>query len=251
MARCGPRAGCSSRSGCSPRTARPWWSSSSRWNATSTGRLRLVYDSSRGSAGPRPGTTENGKAVPVEYGFLDGEVTYRAAYPLGPSQERLVSRTGSPSTASFPTTTRPAGSSCFLADPRPIGPDCVEGPAPADAEALARSIQSDPDFEATAPVAVTIGGLPALQIDVVAAPARAPARSGLQRPSRRVNEGARSTCSIFPEDRARVLAIATVADEDSFEAVLELAGAHRGLDRVPRGLKGHPSSAAWPRVCRA
>jgi hypothetical protein len=50
----------------------------------------------------------------------------------------------------------------FLADPRPIGPGCEKAPAPADAEALARSIRSDSDLEATTPEAVTIGGIPAL-----------------------------------------------------------------------------------------
>ena len=46
-----------------------------------TGRLRLVYDSSGGPDGPVPATTENGQAVPVEYRFLDGEVTSRPIRP--------------------------------------------------------------------------------------------------------------------------------------------------------------------------
>ena len=45
-----------------------------------SGRVRLDY--ARDS-----GTTENGKAVPVEYSLLDGEVTYRAAAPLAPSTD--------------------------------------------------------------------------------------------------------------------------------------------------------------------
>jgi hypothetical protein len=127
----------------------------------------------------------------------------------------------------------------MLADPRPIGPGCEEGPAPADAEALARSIRSDPDFEATAPVVVTIGGTRALQMDVVLAPGArscpwkdwndpdisemtplllkdAPFVDGPDR--------ARLYLLDLPEgSAARVLALATITDEDSFETVLESA----------------------------
>jgi len=56
-----------------------------------------------------------------------------------------------------------------LAEPLPLKTGCRQGPAPADAEALARSIRSDPDLEATAPVAVGVGGVDALRMDVVAA----------------------------------------------------------------------------------
>ena len=55
----------------------------------------------------------------------------------------------------------------LLADPRPIGPGCVEGPAPADAEALARSIGSDAEFDATAPAAEIIGGIPSRRMDLM------------------------------------------------------------------------------------
>ncbi|HXJ65703.1 MAG TPA: hypothetical protein VNN79_18250, partial [Actinomycetota bacterium] len=47
------------------------------------GRWRLGFDP-MGLDGGGPTTTENGKAVPVEYGFQGGELTYRAAYPAGP-----------------------------------------------------------------------------------------------------------------------------------------------------------------------
>ncbi len=39
------------------------------------------------ACGTGPGTTENGEAVPVEYGFLDGAVTYRATYPAAPHSD--------------------------------------------------------------------------------------------------------------------------------------------------------------------
>ena len=100
-ARRGHVAGCSSTSGCSPRTTRPWWSSASRCTAIA-GRQRIVYDL-------EGATTENGKAVPVEYSLLDGEVTYRAAAPLMPS--RRVSSTGTVAIERPRSRRRPRGSS--------------------------------------------------------------------------------------------------------------------------------------------
>ena len=74
-----------------------------------SGRVRLDYTRDAG-------TTENGKAVPVEYSVLDGEVTYRAA---APRSRRARTSTGmSPSRASFPTTSRLL---LMLADPTPFG----------------------------------------------------------------------------------------------------------------------------------
>jgi hypothetical protein len=139
-----------------------------------TGHLRLGYDP-MGLGGSGPSTTENGKAVPVEYGFLNGEVTYRAAYPAGPGMEEgdrgpdwvtVVGHCGK-NEAGCSTTRRIM---TILADPGPLGPDCQAGPTPTDAQALARSIRSDPDLQATAPVPVTIGGIPAMQVDVMLGP---------------------------------------------------------------------------------
>ena len=183
------------------------------------GRLRLVYDS-EGAAGPGPGTTENGKAIPLEYRFLDGTVTYRATHPLKPHDmgDRLAIA------GLLPDDDAPRQVLVLLADPRPIGPDCEAGPAPADAEALARSIASDPYFDATAPVAVTIGGISALQIDVV----RASGPNGcasllLQHVPWVGHTRARLYLLDLPGGSARVLAIATITDDDSFETVLEFA----------------------------
>ena len=199
-------------------------------NRDATGRLQLVYDF-------QSATTENGTAVPVEYGFLDGVVTYRAADPLTPDlgyrdANRVVI------SGNLPGDDFPREVLQMLADPEPIGPDCVAGPAPTDAEALARNIGSDPDFEATAPVAVTIGGRSALQLDVVVSTGagsclwtaefdptisetsplllkRVPFIDGPDR--------ARLYLLDLPGGSARVLALVTLADEDSFEGVLEWA----------------------------
>jgi hypothetical protein len=177
------------------------------------GGLRLVYDS-----GGDP-TTENGQPVPVKYRFLEGAVTYRAAYPLEPSQDgrewdRLAIR------GLLPYDDAPRRILVFLADPRPIGSGCAGGPAAADAEELARSIRSDPDFEATAQVAVTIGGRSALQIDGVAAFATS---CGV-----RFYPAGGTRARVYLLDlpggsEARVLAIAIVTDGDSFDTVLEWA----------------------------
>jgi hypothetical protein len=58
----------------------------------------------------------------------------------------------------------------IVADPLPVGRGCQADPAPADADALAARILSDPDIEATAPVPVRIAGIDALQMDVAPAP---------------------------------------------------------------------------------
>ena len=209
-----------------------------------TGRLRLLYDfrpmrSTTSALGAPsllrvPATTENGNAVPVEFGFLGGAVTYRAAYPFEPSQDGFRDRDRLAIDGSLPDDDAPRRVLILLADPRPIGPGCVEGPVPADAEALAQSLLSDPDLEATAPVAVTLGGIPALQMDAVLAPGatfcswsepetgmswsspllrNAPFHFGADR--------ARLILVDLPRgSQARVLAIVTIADEDSFETVL-------------------------------
>jgi hypothetical protein len=130
-----------------------------------TGPLGLLYDDPRGYIAS---TTENGQPVAVPYNsFLHGEVTFWAAVPWkvglagwdeGPTQTTLLHGDRSDERVAL------------VADPRPVETGCHEGPAPADAEALARSIRSDPDLEATAPVAVSLGGTEALRMDVVAAP---------------------------------------------------------------------------------
>jgi hypothetical protein len=57
----------------------------------------------------------------------------------------------------------------IIADPLPVDPDCEPGPAPADAEALAH-IASNPDVDSTALMAVRVGGIDALRMDVAFGP---------------------------------------------------------------------------------
>jgi hypothetical protein len=197
-----------------------------------TGRLRLVYEFEPTGADGRPvlATSENGEAVLVEYGFLDGEVTYQAAYPAAPRPGTIWDQ------AEDVATIVGAGERrllLLLADPQPIGPGCEEIAAPADAEALARSIGSDTDLEATDPVAATVGGIPALQMDVVLAPDASacpwqmPSLSSstplLLEDAPFVVQGtdrARLYLLDLPGGTARVLAIAIMAGEESFERAL-------------------------------
>jgi hypothetical protein len=104
------------------------------------------------------GTTENGQPVAGPYVFLDGEVTLSAALPWDSSPEHTGLILGNAS-----------GRLELAANPLPILTNCDRGPTPADAEALAASVQRDRDFVATAPVAVRVGGLDGLVMDVTAA----------------------------------------------------------------------------------
>ena len=118
-------------------------------------------------------TTEDGQALAIPHSYFDGEVTLQAAHPW-------VFHDGSIFGALIPDDpgVRPTTDGgerhdwdhfWFLADPLPVGTGCQAGPAPADAAALAESIRTDPDLEATEPVAVNVGGTEALMMDVMIA----------------------------------------------------------------------------------
>ena len=190
--------------------------------------LQAVLDSIR--IEPSPGTTEGGQPAAEPYSILEGEVTLSAASPwewsccFGPWHLDLD--------------TNPDERVYVLADPRPVQTGCRKGPAPANAEALALRIRSDPDLEATAPVAASVGGIGALAMDVVTAPGAsvfdvwdAPlvvTRTGTEQiwASVDLEEGQRTRLYLLdlPDGlSARTLAIAIVAPEPRFEAVMEAA----------------------------
>jgi hypothetical protein len=172
-------------------------------------------------------TLENGQeAFPGLYDILGGQVTFQATNPwdgtlFGPSFE-------SDGEAADALLVHPDGHMKVLADPLPILDGCQEGPAPANAESLAQSIMSDPDFETTARSAVTIGGAPALQMEVVNLGApnalcdqlpRAAVTTSILEPGDRM----RLYLVDLPGGSARILSIAVVATEERFEAVVESA----------------------------
>jgi hypothetical protein len=200
------------------------------------GRLLLVY----GALDPFDDvlTTEGGGALPEPYDFLDGEVTFAAAAPW----DWYVGGWGftpTMTTLMFDDPDQSAGFDQLLAvvaDPLPVGSGCRQGPAPADAEALAQAVRSDPDLEVTEPVAVSVGGVDALQMDVMVAPGAS------------VCETIPGTQVLTPDDRDwfgvalpreqrmrlflldlpegmsnRILAITVAAPEDAFEHVMEAA----------------------------
>jgi hypothetical protein len=162
---------------------------------------------------------ENGQTLPRLDDILGGEVTYRADRPwdgdlIGPLFEGSA------------TLIHPDGYMRLLADPLPVA-GCEEGLAPADAEALAQSILENSDFAATAPAAVTIGGLPALQMDVenTAGPLVCDPlpRSGVTRQLLAPGERMRLYLVDLPGGSARILSIAVAAPETSFDGVMESA----------------------------
>lgn len=186
------------------------------------GRLGLRYEYHPRDIAP---TTENGQVVPVQYSFLDGEVTFRAAWPWdrnpgepqGPRLTTLVTTHDDPA--------RYDARLAVVADPRPIENGCDEGPPATDAQALAESIRSDPDLEATAPVAVSVGGVEALRLDVATAP-RASFCEGF--PGALVVTGAavdevtrmRLYLLDLPGGSPRVLAIAITGPAENFDEVM-------------------------------
>ena len=180
------------------------------------GRLGLVYGFPQTDEFP---TTENGQAVPVPYSLLDGEVTFAAAPPWSYTSHDRTSMTlggvGRGSASQFTMFT-------IVADPL-TATGCEAGPAPADAEALVRSIRSNPDLEATAPVAASVGGIDALQMDVVAAPGASDCGQ-IDRLSAGQDGPMRLYLLDLPEGMsARILAIAISALESEFEHVVEAA----------------------------
>jgi len=198
------------------------------------GRLVLLYGTLED---PEVPTTENGEPLAEPYSILDGEVTFGVPPPwygffdYGPDTIALVHPEGD-------------GTFAVLPDPLPLETGCRQGPAPVDAEALARTIRSDPDLDATEPVAVGVGGIEALRMDVVAAAGASVCDymgtplvvSGPESWQPAPNGGKGIGPALDREHRmrlylldlpqgssARILAIAFVAPEASFETALEEA----------------------------
>ena len=173
------------------------------------GQLGLVY----GYVYDELPTTENGQSVPVPFSLLDGELTFAAAPPWRSATDDRFADTVMRFTGGRDEHV------VIATDPLPVGTGCENSSAPADAEALARSIMADPTLNATATVPVRIAGIDGLQIDVDAAVAEcwtmwAPD----QRPGR-----IRLYLIDYPGESAQVLAIAVIAPEEAFERVLEEA----------------------------
>lgn len=169
------------------------------------------------------------------YSYLDGEVTFRHgsrwdtsifAFNFGPTKITLT--LDGYATDKF----------MVMADPAAVGIGCEPGPAPADVAALAESIGSDPNLEVTAPVAVRIGGIDGLQMDVVAADGASatcgdvgaplvvvglsPIQDEQQGEHFWIADDGRMRLYLLdlPGGSARILAIAISAEEERFEQVM-------------------------------
>lgn len=183
-------------------------------------KLRLLY----GQASSDAPTIENGQAVPVPFSLLDGAVTFEAAPPWSStSQDRTSTTLGGVGRGSASQFTM----FMILADPK-TGTGCELGPAPADAEALVRSIRSNADLDATDPVAFSVGGIDALRMDVVA-PGQPEEGDCLPMVLQQLPLGADGRVRLYLLDlpdgmSARVLAIAISALDSEFEYVVNAAG---------------------------
>jgi hypothetical protein len=181
-------------------------------------------------------TKESGQAVPISYSFRDGAVTF----DMVPEWHAFGGELGSGNGQTFAAHLGNPGHGSFfeiVADPLPVGAGCEAGPAPADAQALAQSIMTDPDLDVTAPVAVTVGGIDALHVDVVDAPGASTCASWGTRvitdgtdgngwtPGWLGDEGGRMRLYLLdvPGGSAEVLAIAITASDERFEEVIEVA----------------------------
>lgn len=167
-------------------------------------------------------TTENGLPLAMPYVFLDGAVTMSAADPWGMGFERWALELGDQAQEAI----------VLVADPRAVEDGCGNAPAPADAEALARHLESDPDLQVAAPVAVSLGGVEGLQMDVVLAPQASecpvlrPAGDSSTRRAANLDLSTRMRLYLvdLPEGSAsRIMAIAVVAPEARFDSVLAAA----------------------------
>jgi hypothetical protein len=178
----------------------------------SDGHLGLVY----GYFDDVLQSTENGQSVNI---ILDGEVTFATAPPWRRSWI-------DPSDASDTYMRFQAGREEFVAigtDPLPAAGDCENALVPADAEALARSIMANPDFETNGTVPVRIAGLDGLQMDV-----------GINRnvhrcwfggfgPDQLAQWRTRLYLLDYPGDSAQILIIAVIAPAIDLERVIEEA----------------------------
>ena len=180
--------------------------------------------------------TEDGQPVTVPFTFLDGELTASAARPWVPSHQAFnfgLSLNGMYKEERI----------SFVPDPYLSTVECMFGSAPANAAALAESIRSCPQFEATAPVGASVGGAEGLYIDVTLAPGASVWPDGdgnstvvLSRVPYPLGWDGSWRAEIGPDTRvrlylvdlpegspARIMAIAIGAPQARFESVVEAA----------------------------
>jgi hypothetical protein len=187
-------------------------------------------------------TTENGQPVTLSYTSSDGEVTVSA-----PSTWKMwlpgknAGKGGHEQALDvwFGGLWRPedffgSGERIGFVDPVAYDAWCAANggspllSAPADAAAIAQELIADPNFETTAPVAASIGGVEAVSIDVALAPGGEACGVGMIDISRWIHEigwepGLRLRLYLvdLPEGMSvETLAITVVASEERFDEVI-------------------------------
>jgi hypothetical protein len=180
--------------------------------------------------------TENGRPVAVTRLFFNGELVVSAARPWTGSHPGFNYGLGLDGQYAEERVT-------FVPDPLLLTTQRRTGPRPVGAAGLAQRIRSDPTFETTVPVDVTIGGAQGLYMDLALAPGATVYRdedgrtSVLGPMSLHPYSGAMTWGALIdPDSRMRLylvdlpegsvyrmLAIAIGAPSSSFEQVLEAA----------------------------
>ena len=165
-----------------------------------------------------PGTTVNGQDVPVPTSVFGGDVTFQMIPPW-------VSQ-GSDDSSQYNLMTDDFqfDAAFQLLDSGPLVTACDRGSAPVDAQQLAETIASNPALGATDPVAVRIGGVPAVQIDM---------SNGLDdtcKPPEKVEAPNASGTRVrlylvdLPSgSTGRILALMFISREESFDRLVEVA----------------------------
>jgi hypothetical protein len=206
------------------------------------GRIGLEYQPHGFGTDIAP-TTEDGQPVAEAFDYFDGEVTLHAAHPWIFHDHWAGGRLIPEGPDVRPTTDggERNGWDTLMLMADPLGTGCQAGTGPADAEALAEGIRSDPNLEATAPVAVRAGGGEALMMDVVVAAGASICDFGILSPvidrDSTIHESGYGPATgsatgdlmrlyLFdaPEgSTVRILAVAIIAPEASFERAVEAA----------------------------
>jgi hypothetical protein len=184
-------------------------------------------------------TTENGRPVVLSHTSSDGEVTVSAPstwemwWPEAAHVADVGVWFGILQQVAEPTSE--SGERIGFVDPVAYDAWCAANggspllSAPASAAEIARHIMADPDFETTAPVTTTIGGLDAVSIDVALAPGGEACIVGRIEISRWIHElvGEQSESRLrlylvdLPEGLSvDTLAITVLAPEARFEEVI-------------------------------
>jgi hypothetical protein len=180
-------------------------------------------------------TTENGQPLAQPLVFMDGQVSLDAPFPWWYNGDFFhwygLDRGGQ------------GGRTVFHIEPMwhplPVGEGCATGAEPANAEALAQAIASDPDLVTSTPLPVALNGRGALTLDIALAPGASTCELGSAQGTyvltRELCCGRRGV-TIADGSRMRlwlvdaptgssvgILALAIVAPPERFDAVLEAA----------------------------